>query len=682
MAGITQPKLGDRLGPYLLRSDLGASGMGIVYLAEHGARGEQVALKLLQPELVGKKDAVAAFFAEPQALRSIGHENVLQVKDVVEEGPHRFFVTELLRGRPLSEIFKRGPISLPRALHIARQVADALDTAHAVRVIHRNLKPANVFLLNRGSSRDLVKVLEFGVHKDKDAKGKSVSGLVGTPAYMAPEQLKQDLRCDHRVDVYAFGVLLFELCVGRRPFNATDVNETVKQQLMEPPPVPSAVAPSFVEIPDALDRLILACLEKDPEKRATSTQEIILALAAIAEIVGPYESIDDDEGVEEDYFVTRATLQMPNPAGRGKPQPAPAKPAADDDDDGNEFEDEKTREALPSGELVAQARGGNRSTVVKNIDGKRDPTQIEDPTGADPPTAATQTVAPIGGEAEQPADAPDITGQWAPEPEDVFGNSRTSGTFGTSETFGTSGISGSTAPNASALPGGAEHGPSAVSPAAVVEAGGIPKPFLIAAGVGILAAALLAVVLTVVMMGDDPVVVGTTTQPGGAQPVGAQSNGKSTGTGQPDGTEPGPGGQPSDPPSGSTGTADVTSKPKPGQGQPKRPEAKPDATTTPPAAKPVETRPDFEVRFTSEPPGATVLLGNKGKEEQAGVTPFSKTFRGDQRETRIVVKLDGYRETTKTVPLSPNGVVEVKMREKKAASTGNANKDGELINPF
>ena len=270
---------GEVLGSYLLRREIGEGGIAAVFIAEHVQQKVEVVVKLLRDEFMTQPQTVAVFLKEPRAMQNVEHENTLEVIDVVAEGDHRYFVTELLHGCSLAELLRRGPLALPRALHIARQVATVLAHAHDVDVVHRNIKPNNVFLVKRDGEADFVKLLELGATRMQNQGDKPVPGtVIGTPAYMAPEQLRQ-LAGDHRVDMYSFGVLLFELVVGRKPF-VGEMSDVIRQHLLEPAPLARSLLPS---VPQALEALIAQCLLKDPAARPVSMHEVSLALGTLEE---------------------------------------------------------------------------------------------------------------------------------------------------------------------------------------------------------------------------------------------------------------------------------------------------------------------------------------------------------------------------------------------------------------
>jgi serine/threonine-protein kinase len=283
---------GDRLGPYILRREIGEGGIAAVFLAEHPEKKRDVVLKLLRDEYLAQPNIVSIFLGEPRALQAVEHENTLEVTDVVEDAARPYFATELLRGRTLAEQLKQGPMPVARALHIARQVATVLAHAHDVDVVHRNLKPANVFLVKKDGDADFVKLLELGATRMHTQGEKPVPGtVIGTPAYMAPEQLRQ-MAGDHRVDMYSFGVLLFELMVGRRPFIG-DMNDVIRNHLLVIAPRAASLSE---DVPDEIDNLIAQCLQKDPDKRPPSMHEVSLTLAAAADSLGEAPVVDEPVG--------------------------------------------------------------------------------------------------------------------------------------------------------------------------------------------------------------------------------------------------------------------------------------------------------------------------------------------------------------------------------------------------
>jgi serine/threonine protein kinase len=280
--------IGTILGSYRLLELIGEGGMGRVFLAEHVRLGRKVAVKMLLSEYGGNTEAVRRFFAEARAVCQISHENIIEISDFVENDLGRsYYVMELLRGVTLAELIKREKVlPLTRTLEIATQVSSALAAVHGAGIIHRDLKPDNIFLIERGERKDFVKMLDFGVAKllynDTDG-GVARTGagfVIGTPGYMSPEQAAGQT-VDHRTDVYALGVILFEMVTGQTPFAAVGYRDLLMKHMTMAPPKPSRVAPSSHTIPPKLEKLILECLAKEPRDRPASTKEITTRLQSM-----------------------------------------------------------------------------------------------------------------------------------------------------------------------------------------------------------------------------------------------------------------------------------------------------------------------------------------------------------------------------------------------------------------
>jgi Protein kinase domain len=305
--------LGTVLGSYRLLQQIGSGGMGRVFIAEHVRLGRKVALKVLRSEYSGNLEAVKRFFAEARAVNRINHENIIEVSDFVEnsDGPS-FYIMELLRGVELRALQDReGILPLPRALGIVLQVCRGVAAAHDAGVIHRDLKPDNIFLIERDGRPDFVKLLDFGVAKlsnaaldDAPTYQTSAGIVVGTPDYMAPEQALGST-VDQRCDVYALGVILFELVAGRRPFVGRTAREVMVQHMVAPPPRPSQLNPAY-EVPYALEELILACLRKDPQYRPATIRDVERTLNEILHACAGH-------GATRIRAATGWTLQAPMP---------------------------------------------------------------------------------------------------------------------------------------------------------------------------------------------------------------------------------------------------------------------------------------------------------------------------------------------------------------------------------
>ena len=281
--------LGQILGSYRIDAPIGEGGMGKVYLAEHVKLGRRVALKLLRPEYAVKRDAVSRFFKEAQAVNKIRHENIVDITDFVEmDTGETYIIMELLEGDDLADLTRKAdaPMPLHRAMQISLQVCDALEAAHKVGVIHRDLKPDNIFICNTATKKDFVKLLDFGVAKllgeqtEDDGWQTAAGSVIGTPAYMSPEQAS-GIPVDARSDIYSLGAILYELFTGHPVFRAKSFGEYVIKHMNDDPVPPRDLADA-PKIPAALERVILRCLEKDPNRRYPMVSDLREDLARSA----------------------------------------------------------------------------------------------------------------------------------------------------------------------------------------------------------------------------------------------------------------------------------------------------------------------------------------------------------------------------------------------------------------
>lgn len=278
-----------RFGPYEPVRLLGEGSMGQVFLARHTLLGRQVALKVMRPEHARCRELVARFFQEARAVNEIDHEHIVEVFDFVEEPEAGLAccVMELLEGKSLGALLRGEPLPVQRACTIARQICEALDAAHRLGVVHRDLKPDNVFITER-LGHDFVKVLDFGVAKLLAPLGPSpaaqtmAGAIVGTPSYMAPEQAI-GLPVDHRADIYSAGVVLYQMLSGHLPFEAQTFGQLSALLMTERPPPLGRVSASGEHIPRRLRALVMRCLEKRPEDRPESMAELARGLAPYCE---------------------------------------------------------------------------------------------------------------------------------------------------------------------------------------------------------------------------------------------------------------------------------------------------------------------------------------------------------------------------------------------------------------
>jgi Flp pilus assembly protein TadD/predicted Ser/Thr protein kinase len=269
-------------GRYEIVKLLGEGGMGAVYQARQVAMDRMVALKLIRAEVVKSPDAVARFYREMKITAKIEHANTIRVYDFGETDGQLFLTMELLKGQTLKRALETGgKMPLDRIVHIATQITRALAAAHGEGVVHRDLKPDNVMLLEQYGERDVVKVLDFGIAKsleDTDQPQMTAAGaVIGTPVYMSAEQAMGQ-KVDTRADIYSLGVMLFEMASGRVPFTAPTLNALLVAHAVEPPPPLLEVAP---DAHPQLAALIAQMLEKSPVARPQTAKEVEQRLLAL-----------------------------------------------------------------------------------------------------------------------------------------------------------------------------------------------------------------------------------------------------------------------------------------------------------------------------------------------------------------------------------------------------------------
>ena len=273
---------GKRLGPYEIVAPLGAGGMGEVYRARDTRLGRDVAVKVLPAEFAQDAERLRRFEQEARALAALNHPNILFVLDVGEQEGNPFVVTELLEGESLRERLNGGPLPPAKAVEFGVQIAQGLAAAHEKGIVHRDLKPENLFVTKEGR----VKILDFGLARLRQHEASELEGLseaatadsptregkvLGTPGYMAPEQVR-GRPVDARTDLFAFGVVLYEMLAGKRAFAGDTAADTQSAILSkDPDPLPPVT-------PQSLDRVVKRCLEKRPEDRYHTAHELILAL--------------------------------------------------------------------------------------------------------------------------------------------------------------------------------------------------------------------------------------------------------------------------------------------------------------------------------------------------------------------------------------------------------------------
>ena len=282
-APVSDPFIGMVVGErYRIVSRIGVGGMGAVYRAEHTMMRRDLAIKVLLPELGGKEEFARRFEREAESASRLAHPNIISVTDFghMTDGS-LFLVMEFLAGQSLSSAIASGPIPPVRALHIMRQILRGLDHAHGAGVVHRDLKPDNIMLVERDGQRDVVKILDFGIAKvtepQSGREALTQAGVIfGTPEYLSPEQALGEA-VDPRADIYAAGVILYEMLAGRRPFESDDKVKIISMHLAHAPPRIREVNPA-VDVPVALEQAVLQALEKSRDNRFATANAFMQAL--------------------------------------------------------------------------------------------------------------------------------------------------------------------------------------------------------------------------------------------------------------------------------------------------------------------------------------------------------------------------------------------------------------------
>ncbi len=290
----TDPMLGKVVaGRYRLEARLGEGGMGVVYRARHVLIDRVVALKLIRPDLRGETHLRAWMLREARAANRVDHAHIIDIHDIgeTEEG-ELYLVMEYLIGTPLSQELSRGPMPIARAVDILEQMCAALARAHDLGVVHRDLKSDNILLTARGGRKDYVKILDFGLAAiARDPRLAPKGAVFGTPEYMSPEQARGE-DANAGSDLYALGVLLFEMLTGQLPFRSNDREALLEMQRSQPPPRPRAIRPDAHPQAEAI---CLRLLEKEVRKRYQDAHHLQEELKALQRSL-PTQAWDIDGG--------------------------------------------------------------------------------------------------------------------------------------------------------------------------------------------------------------------------------------------------------------------------------------------------------------------------------------------------------------------------------------------------
>ncbi len=305
-------------GKYELVRLLGEGGMGAVYEAQHQLIGRRLAVKFLHPQYASSPEVVTRFHREAKAAAKIGHENIIEVTDMGQaEDGSPYIVMEFLEGTDVRGLLDEiGVIPVKRAAHIMVQALSGLQAAHDVEIIHRDLKPENIFLLRKGNNPDYVKLLDFGISKFKaletdNARALTQTGTVlGTPHYMSPEQARGDQNISSRSDIYAMGVILYQMATGHLPFDAPNYNALLIKILTEDPPRPEVLNPDLPqELIDTIDRA-MARNEADRFATCDEFRRYLLPFAPGSSDISSHLSMSSRTAIREALYNTATPFEM------------------------------------------------------------------------------------------------------------------------------------------------------------------------------------------------------------------------------------------------------------------------------------------------------------------------------------------------------------------------------------
>jgi serine/threonine-protein kinase len=343
------PVQGQRVaGKYEVERVLGHGGMGVVVAARHVQLGQRVAIKFLRGYAATDPNAGERFLREARASVALTSEHATKVLDVgTDESGEPYMVMEYLAGSDLTELLhQRGSLGIQETIDIVLQASEAIAEAHSRGIVHRDLKPPNLFLTTGNDGRRLVKVLDFGISKSlgsQTSQNLTASGsLMGSPAYMSPEQVRAPKTVDARTDVWALGIILYELLTGKGPFIADTLGETLARIVTENPPSILDLRP---EVPAGLAQVIARCLEREPSRRVQS-------VADLASMLAPFAPRDSELSIERILRINAITTGASQRDARVETQASPPGPP--------------TPASLPKGAtlLDSSARSGRVATAT------------------------------------------------------------------------------------------------------------------------------------------------------------------------------------------------------------------------------------------------------------------------------------------------------------------------------
>ena len=399
-------------GKYRIDGFLKRGGMGAVYKGTHLMLGKPVAIKLINPELVTSADIVDRFQREARAAANLTHPNIVIVHDLGQTAEGELYIAmELVGGRSLKQVIKEdGPMDPDRAVRQLKAMCSALALAHRNAVIHRDLKPQNIMVTEDSEGNEVPKILDFGIAKtfEPDSTALTATGtVIGTPQYMSPEQAK-GMEVDMRSDLYSLGIILYEMLVGKVPFDDNSVPAVLVKHLSEMPAPPRQLRAG---LSPALEAVVLRTLEKDPENRYQSAEELSQgleqALVGVAPLPPPIPATQVDVPTVAETAVTGATTRrVATRPTAPVAQPLPPRPP--------DSRASKTGLFVGLSALAVLLLLGFYFLVFRSGPGKVDDAAVEAPTGEpaaaslDPSSSATveSNEAIEGAEGAEPGDAP------------------------------------------------------------------------------------------------------------------------------------------------------------------------------------------------------------------------------------------------------------------------------------
>jgi len=306
----------EKIGRYEVKSELGRGGMAAVYLATDPRFKREVAVKILPPQLLADPVYRARFEREAQTIAALEHPAIVPVYDFGEEEGQLYLVMRYMPGGSLADKLNKGNLLPSEIVHIIARITSALDQVHAHGIIHRDLKPGNILFDQYGEAY----LSDFGIARLTEATTTLTgAAIVGTPAYMSPEQARGDLDIDGRSDLYAVGAIIFQMLSGKLPYESTTPLGLAMKHITDPVPSISHVRP---DLPPTLDRVIETAMAKDPAERYQSGQELSKALDAITQEIG-----STSPPVSPQPVISRTASAMPVSPGTPPPSPAPVSPA-------------------------------------------------------------------------------------------------------------------------------------------------------------------------------------------------------------------------------------------------------------------------------------------------------------------------------------------------------------------